>query len=276
MKAFRNNACRVAIGLLALSLCPQSHAQKIETVQLFAERGANDNFSAKLVLNEGDLAEQIGLHGWMDGSSRGVNGVYRLYSLKGKTLEDGIGDSRWGTPDGNGDKFGGPAEIQISYPLSGNKAAWCVVVFKVTRGSDTGSSGTSGGTAATQYATVIPENLSSDVRLRLQQSTDLINWTDVQPGDFTPSAQKRFFRVNSEVIRTVAITGATSANPIVVTAPAHGFSAGNQVQISGAQGNASANGTFTITVVDANTFSLNGADGSAAAAYTSGGTAKKL
>jgi hypothetical protein len=151
-----------------------------------------------------------------------------------------------------------------------------VVVFKVTRGSDTGSSGTSGGTAATQYATVIPENLSSDVRLRLQQSTDLINWTDVQPGDFTPSAQKRFFRVNSEVIRTVAITGATSANPIVVTAPAHGFSAGNQVQISGAQGNASANGTFTITVVDANTFSLNGADGSAAAAYTSGGAAKKL
>ena len=137
-----------------------------------------------------------------------------------------------------------------------------------------GNSGAMGGTA--QYATVIPENLSSDVRLRLQQSTDLINWTDVQPGDFTPSAQKRFFRVNSEVIRTVAITGATSANPIVITAPAHGFSTGNQVQISGVQGNVSANGTFTISVVDANTFSLNGADGSAAAAYTSGGSAKKL
>jgi hypothetical protein len=141
-------------------------------------------------------------------------------------------------------------------------------------GSFSSQSGTTA--AATQYATVIPENLSSDVRLRLQQSTDLINWTDVQPGDFTPSAQKRFFRVNSEVIRTVAITGATSANPIVITASAHGFSTGNQVQISGVQGNASANGTFTITVVDANTFSLNGADGSAAAAYTSGGTAKKL
>jgi hypothetical protein len=156
--------------------------------------------------------------------------------------------------------------------------------FKADRGIalaeilPTGSFNTQSGStaAATQYATVIPENLSSNVKLRLQQSTDLINWTDVQPGDFTPSAQKRFFRVNSEVIRTVAITGATSANPIVITASAHGFSTGNQVQISGVSGNTSANGTFTITVVDANTFSLNGADGSAAAAYTSGGTAKKL
>ena len=197
--------------------------------------------------------------------------------IKGKiTVQQMNGGTGAYGPSGTGDKFGGPAEIQLYHPADGNKAGWAVVVFKVTRASDTGSSGTSGGTSATQYATVIPENLSSDVRLRLQQSTDLINWTDIQPGDFTPSAQKRFFRVNSELLRTVAISGATSANPIVITAPAHGLSTGNQVQISGVQGNAAANGTFTITVVDANTFSLNGVDGSAAAAYTSGGTAKKL
>ena len=163
--------------------------------------------------------------------------------------------------------FCGPCTLQ----LKGTDPTMAIV--KVTRAVELGSA-SSGGVSA-QYATVIPENLSSNVKLRLQQSTDLINWTDVQPGDFTPSAQKRFFRVNSEVIRAVAITGATSANPIVITAPAHGFSTGNQVQISGVQGNVSANGVFTITVVDANTFSLNGA-GPTAAAYTSGGTAKKL
>jgi hypothetical protein len=104
----------------------------------------------------------------------------------------------------------------------------------------------------------------------------LINWTDVAPGEFAPSANKRFFRVASELVHTATITGATSASPIVITANAHRFTTSDQVQISGVQGNATANGTFTITVTDANSFSLNGADGSSAGAYVSGGTAKKL
>ena len=274
MKAFTNNAYCVAIGLIVLSLCPQSHAQKIETVQLFAESdGTGEGLSAILVLKEGDLAEQIGLHGKYGNDTTRAVAVWRILRLQGKTVEKRADQNNDGVSPTDGDVFGGPCEIQIKQ--NGSSPAWSIFVYKVTRASDTGSSGTSVGTSATQYATVIPENLSSDVKLRLQQSTDLINWTDVQPGDFTPSAQKRFFRVNSEVIRTVAITGATSANPIVITAPAHGFSTGNQVQISGVQGNVSANGVFTITVVDANTFSLNSA-GPTAAAYTSGGTAKKL
>lgn len=67
-----------------------------------------------------------------------------------------------------------------------------------------------------------------------------------------------------------AVTGATNASPIVIAATAHPLLSGEQVRIFGVSGNGAANGFFTVTVVDANHFSLNGSTGSGA--YTSGGT----
>ena len=49
-----------------------------------------------------------------------------------------------------------------------------------------------------KFATVIPENASTNIRVILEQSTDLINWTAASPGVFPPSTAKRFFRVRSE------------------------------------------------------------------------------
>jgi hypothetical protein len=49
-----------------------------------------------------------------------------------------------------------------------------------------------------KFATVIPENSSGNVDIILEQSTDLINWTAVNPGSFPPSTAKRFFRVRSQ------------------------------------------------------------------------------
>jgi Ubiquitin-activating enzyme E1 FCCH domain len=66
------------------------------------------------------------------------------------------------------------------------------------------------------------------------------------------------------------ITGATNASPIVVTSAGHGLSTGTQVTIAGVTGNTNANGNFVVTVVDSNTFSLNGSTGNSA--YVSGGT----
>lgn len=73
-----------------------------------------------------------------------------------------------------------------------------------------------------------------------------------------------------------AISGATNATPIVVTATAHGFTTGDIVFIDGVAGNAAANGKWKITVVDANSFSLQRLDGTnvvGSGAYTSGGYA---
>lgn len=56
---------------------------------------------------------------------------------------------------------------------------------------------------------------------------------------------------------TNRITGATNATPIVITSVAHGLTTGDQVAIVNVGGNGAAKGVHTITVVDADTFSLN-------------------
>ena len=67
-----------------------------------------------------------------------------------------------------------------------------------------------------------------------------------------------------------SVTGATNASPIVVTSASHGLTTGTRVTIASVLGNTGANGTHTITLVDTNSFSLDGSAGTGA--YTSGGT----
>jgi LysM repeat protein len=74
-----------------------------------------------------------------------------------------------------------------------------------------------------------------------------------------------------------AITGATNATPIVITATAHGFSNGDIVCIGKVGGNLAANGVWAISGVVANTFNLTDpitvGNVVGSAAYTSGGYA---
>ena len=68
----------------------------------------------------------------------------------------------------------------------------------------------------------------------------------------------------------IAITGATNASPVVITATGHGFVTGDMVFITGVTGNTAANGTWSIiNVLSANTFSISVAGNGA---YVSGGT----
>jgi len=71
-----------------------------------------------------------------------------------------------------------------------------------------------------------------------------------------------------------AITGATRTNPISITSTAHGFVTGDLVIINNVGGTTAANNTaiapntyWTITVVNANTFTLNGISGTASGTY---------
>lgn len=74
-----------------------------------------------------------------------------------------------------------------------------------------------------------------------------------------------------------AITGATAANPVVVTSAAHGFENGDKVFIAGVVGMTRLNGrTFTVANKTTDTFQLSGIDGSGYAAYVSGGTVARL
>jgi hypothetical protein len=87
----------------------------------------------------------------------------------------------------------------------------------------------------------------------------------------------RFFKDNAIITNTATnITGATAANPVVITSAAHGYSNGERVIISGVSGMVQLNNReFTVANVTANTYELSGINGTTYTAYSSGGTAAK-
>lgn len=80
------------------------------------------------------------------------------------------------------------------------------------------------------------------------------------------------------------ITGATKANPVVITSASHGYSTGDKVYIASVSGMTQLNGNqYKIVVINANSYSLQTTaavpvdiDGSAYGAYVSGGTATRV
>jgi hypothetical protein len=81
-------------------------------------------------------------------------------------------------------------------------------------------------------------------------------WTSVTSRGITPFS-------------TFTITAATNAAPIVCTFNNHGYSTGDVIQISGANGNTAANGIWKITVTSSSQFSLD--DSSGNGTWSSGG-----
>jgi hypothetical protein len=73
------------------------------------------------------------------------------------------------------------------------------------------------------------------------------------------------------------ITGATQANPVVITtSAAHNYATADEVEIDSVVGMTELNGRrFTITVLSGTTYSLTGVDGTAYTAYSSGGTSSR-
>jgi hypothetical protein len=70
-----------------------------------------------------------------------------------------------------------------------------------------------------------------------------------------------------------AITGATRHDPVVVTAPGHGFSNGDMVYINGVRGMTQINDrSFRVANATTNTFELRNVDGDHYNSYISGGT----
>ena len=88
----------------------------------------------------------------------------------------------------------------------------------------------------------------------------------------------RIFKDGGIVTETgKTISGATAANPVVVTATSHGFSNGDRVYIKDVVGMTQLNNReFTVANKTTNTFELSGVDGTGFDAYTSGGTAGKI
>lgn len=93
----------------------------------------------------------------------------------------------------------------------------------------------------------------------------------------------RFYRNDGPLLEAAkTITGATAANPVVITSIAHGYADGDDVEISGVVGMTQLNGRrFRVANKTANTFELTdqhgtNVDGSTFTAYSSGGSAFRV
>lgn len=79
------------------------------------------------------------------------------------------------------------------------------------------------------------------------------------------------FTISTEDVVSYTVNNATNVSPIqITTSTSNGLVTGQTVTISGVLGNTAANGTWTITRVDATNFTLNGSSGNGA--WSSGGT----
>jgi hypothetical protein len=79
--------------------------------------------------------------------------------------------------------------------------------------------------------------------------------------------------ISAEATISVAsggVTGATTTSPIRLTMPAHGLTNAARIKVSGVVGQAGANGTWDIVVIDANAVQLT--DSTSSGDYVSGGT----
>lgn len=75
------------------------------------------------------------------------------------------------------------------------------------------------------------------------------------------------------VARSISITGASQADPVALTVTGHGLSTGDMAMVTSMAGMTQVNNRiFTITVVDADTVTLDGVDGTGFDAYESGGS----
>lgn len=121
---------------------------------------------------------------------------------------------------------------------------------------------------------------------RLNQTANLIpfQFNDEQAYmlEFT-ALYIRFFKDEGVILEAnKAITGATAANPVVITLVSHGYSDGDEVFISSVGGMTELNGKYYLVAnKTANTFELtdvdgNNIDGTAFTPYSSGGTAAKI
>jgi hypothetical protein len=94
--------------------------------------------------------------------------------------------------------------------------------------------------------------------------------------DFEEQEDAFFVDSGLTFYNAAAFTGASKGDPVVVTAPGHGFADGDQVYVSGVLGMEELNGrVFTVADAEGDTFALAGEDGTEYGEYAGGGLAEE-
>ena len=129
-------------------------------------------------------------------------------------------------------------------------------------------------------------SLVTGAKVRIRGSTEAVvnaNWTitrvddnnfslDGSSGGTVDNSAAAYWTATQVTPTSGSVIGAQNASPISIGSLQHGLTTGDSVTIEDVEGNTAANGTFTITVVDVNNFTLNSSTGNGG--YSRGGTWK--
>ena len=130
-----------------------------------------------------------------------------------------------------------------------------------------------GKTASDADITVKDNDDNIQVRTAELQHGQPVAQVDVVTATITGATQANPVVITATNI-SATITGATQANPCVITASSHGLITGDTVRIASVGGMTELNGNdYVVTYINDNSFSLDDTDSSGYTLYTSGGTA---
>jgi hypothetical protein len=113
--------------------------------------------------------------------------------------------------------------------------------------------------------------LSREYPVQRLTRIDPDSWT-IEPETFQPSiSPPTGVRARDTDYQFITVTGVSTANPAVVTAAAHGLATGQEFTFTTADANGQdlLGTVYTVTVINANSFSLNGVDRTALSAVAS-------
>lgn len=192
--------------------------------------------------------------------------------------------------------------VEIDYQQEPNSVIWCVLTdgtlvgMTYQRDQDVvawhkqilaGVSATDGTQAKVESVAVIPaptggaDNVGRDelwVAVQRYVNGGVVRHIEViEAGLEDPNSQEEAFFVDSglSLNNPITITGATAADPVVITAASHGLLDTNSVDIRGVAGMTELNNRrFTVANKTTNTFELSGENGLTHTTYISGGTAR--
>jgi len=201
--------CRTQFFIILLSVTCSVAQTTVMTFQAKNVKGSSPQIDVRdLTIPEGQQIKVTTLAGapvtmkallgdFASGSFAAINSLSKVteYSNTGATLGYFVSQAK------------GPCKVRIA-PSIGTTTTWVYNQGNVVDGwfqqeaiceYQITPTDTSAGTGQTipVAAVVVPANATGDVDVLLEQSTDMITWTQCLPGTYNASTQKRFFRVRA-------------------------------------------------------------------------------
>jgi hypothetical protein len=201
---------KTILSLLFVILTSASYAQRVVlTFQSKSARDSNPQIDFRdLTLSDG---QQIQIT-WLAGTSGSMKAWLGEFSTTPFAALDSLSKVQYYSQTGgtNGYYVGqakGPCKVRIT-PSFGPIMEWVygagtiplgwtqnegICEYEITNISPASASAQ----IIPSASVVVPANATGDVDVLLEQSTDMITWTQCLPGTYNASTQKRFFRVRA-------------------------------------------------------------------------------